>query len=564
MGELIELNPGPTSPLPLKVGAFGTFDKRLSKESDRTRAQNIVRDGAQVLADGLRTIDGKPVEVVWSPLMVQDEITADQLARMFIEQGVRALVCLPDTWAWPQKTLLSFLAHFPRKTPIGLTCGNAGPKPGVVFAHASCGALAQSGILMGLNVGTWPDTGIRPKMTPETAEAMLDWGQAAITYTGLRGRRVVEWGHDSMGMETALAHVIPTRTQFGLEITRMDMKLLADLLQKDDGYDKSELKGLEDWMYEKLGDRIQIRDEADKERFKTMLKMYLIVRNIMEEVNAIGGGFMSQLPWGSDPRGTPLPVADAMESLFNSTFDHRGPKPPTPYATEKDTQGLLTMIFFTGLSGGGPPLFMDFRKVWEPWEIKKVAREMGIPYEGEPWAERGFVDGDNSGSASFDWAEKPGASPDECMARISMPQADPDYFPGRGNSVTFFTPGGVEGVAGRLAYFQPTDEFTLFWDDAETFELPEPLAEKVASTSTKEWPHTFVGFKRANMGQAKQFGCPANHFKLIANLMPARVEHFLDISGIRNMNAIAWPEIREGHRPVPLIKMLNGAVPPAP
>ena len=48
---------------------------------------------------------------------------------------------------------------------------------------------------------------------------------------------------------------------------------------------------------------------------------------------------------------------------------------PLPFATEADVQGLLTMLFFTWLSGGNPPLFMDFRKVWEPWEIEALADE---------------------------------------------------------------------------------------------------------------------------------------------------------------------------------------------
>ena len=38
------------------------------------------------------------------------------------------------------------------------------------------------------------------------------------------------------------------------------------------------------------------------------------------------------------------------------------------------------------------------------------------------------------------------------MSNVAMPRADPDYFPGGGNSVTFVTPGGIEGIAGRLAY----------------------------------------------------------------------------------------------------------------
>jgi len=104
------------------------------------------------------------------------------------------------------------------------------------------------------------------------------------------------------------------------------------------------------------------------------LAMYLIIRNLMADLNAVGGGFMSQLEWGSDLRGVPLPVADVIESFFNSTFDHNGRKAPLPYATEADVQGLLTMLFMTYLSGGNPPLFMDFRKVWESWEIVELAK----------------------------------------------------------------------------------------------------------------------------------------------------------------------------------------------
>ncbi len=50
-------------------------------------------------------------------------------------------------------------------------------------------------------------------------------------------------GHDSMGMETALAHIFPTRKQFGIEITRLDMKQLADMLNKK-AYQEKELKDL--------------------------------------------------------------------------------------------------------------------------------------------------------------------------------------------------------------------------------------------------------------------------------------------------------------------------------
>ncbi len=410
------------------IGVFVAGDPRIDEPS-RQRCRNICKMVASALADRVKLPDGTPAKVVWAPILVDGEAQADIVAKQFQDAGVKVLVCAPDTWAFPQLSVISLLQQFPKDTPINFTCGNSGPKPGVVFAHAINGAVMQYGKMSHLNVGSWPDTGLDPQMTEGTAQALVDWAQAALATQALKGRRVVIFGHDSMGMETALAHIIPTRRQFGIEITRLDMKLLADMLNKK-AYNAEELKALRAFISDHLGDRLDIKDDAQSGRFDQSLALYLIARDLLRDLNAVGGGFMSQLEWGSDPRGIPLPVADAMESFFNSTFDHNGRKVPTPFATEADVQGLLTMLFFSALTGGQPPLFADFRKVWEPWEVKTLADRIGytLPQDAA-WAQKGFVDGDNSGSASLDWAAAPGASIAEIMAGVSMPQADPATSP---------------------------------------------------------------------------------------------------------------------------------------
>jgi len=540
------------------IGVFVAGDPRIDEES-RQRCRNIVKMAADILAQRVKLPDGSPARVVWSPVLVDGEPQADLVARQFLDAGVKVLVCTPDTWAFPQLSVISLLQQFPKDTPINFTCGNSGPKPGVVFSHAINGALAQYGRLAHLNVGTWPDTGMHPVMTESTAQAMVDWAFAAVTTQALKGRRVVIFGHDSMGMETALAHVLPTRRQFGIEITRLDMKLLADMLNKK-AYDAEELKAMRAFVDKHLGSRLELRDEADSERFNQSLALYLIVRDLLKDLNAVGGGFMSQLEWGSDLRGIPLPVADAMESFFNSTFDHNGRKVPLPFATEADVQGLLTMLFFSALTGGNPPLFMDFRKVWERWELEALAEQVGVELpENELWAQKGLVDGDNSGSASFDWAARPGASVEEIMSKVSMPLADEHYFPGLGNSVTFVSPGGLEGIAGRLTYSSLSDTFGLSWDEATTAEVPEKLAKALCQATTAEWPHTFVVPKYATMGEYKHYA-PANHFHMIQGLSPARLEYWMDLNNV--LSQASWaarPAYIEGvDRPIPLLYLLNG------
>jgi len=541
------------------IGVFATCDPRIDEPS-RRRARNIVAMAADVMASQVKMPDGRPVRLVWTDLLVDGEAQADQVARSFRAQGVSILVCTPDTWAFPQLGLISLLAHFPSDTPINLTCGNSGPKPGVVFTHAASGALAQSGRLCHINVGNWPDEGLNPQVSEATATALVDWCYAALTFQGLKGRRLVIFGHDSMGMETALAHVIETRAAFGLEITRLDMKLPADMLKKG-AYSKSELRDLRGWIDRHLGRRLELPRPADSNRFNQSLAMYLIARDLVQELGAVGGGFMSQLEWGSDQRGIPLPVADVMESLFNSTFDHRGRKPVVPYATEADVQGLLTMLFFTWLSGGEPPLFMDFRKVWEAWELKDLAVRLKVKgLDGSTrWERKGLVDGDNSGSASFNWAGRPGQKPAALMKRIAMPLADKNYFPGLGNSVSFVTPGGIEGIAGRLAWSALSRMFAMVWDEAVTVDLPPKLERAVCKASTPDWPHTFVVPKYASMVEYKQYA-PANHFHMTWKLKSARLQYWMDLANV--LSVTPWqakPRFIEGtDRPLPLLYVING------
>jgi len=214
----------------------------------------------------------------------------------------------------------------------------------------------------------------------------------------------------------------------------------------------------------------------------------------------------------------------------------------------------------TYLSGGNPPLFMDFRKVWEPWEITTLAKKLKVKLTGkELWATRGFVDGDNSGSASFNWAAKPGAATSTCMKNVAMPLADEFYFPGGGNSVTFVTPAGIEGIAARMAYSGECDLFSMVWDEASTTEMPAELAKAVANTSTPTWPHTWVVPKYATMAEYKQYA-PANHFHMTWDLKPARLQHWMDMTNV--LSVAPWterPAYRPGiDRPQPLTHLLCG------
>jgi L-fucose/D-arabinose isomerase len=101
--------------------------------------------------------------------------------------------------------------------------------------------------------------------------------------------------------------------------------------------------------------------------------------------------------------------------------------------------------------------------------------------------------------------------------------------------------------------------FSLIWDEACTTDLPKPLAEAVANTSTVTWPHTWIVPKYATMMEYKHYA-PANHFHASWNLAPARLQYWMDMTNV--LSVAPWsqrPAWLEGvDRPLPMLYLLNG------
>ncbi|MFW5751129.1 MAG: hypothetical protein ACOCZK_05725 [Planctomycetota bacterium] len=527
------------------VGLFAPCDPRIDADS-RTRALNIVTMTGNILK-GIKLPLKQRLGIYVASRAVEGEADADAVAAEFKTNGVEAICIVPDTWFYPGRTALALTAHFPRSTPICFLAGNNAPKPGVVGVDAGVGAYAQTGILTHAIIGNMPETGMNPEFDDTTKGEILDLVWAMVAAVWLRGKRVVCADVDSMQMETALNSVHAARRYLGIESTRESMKLFADMLRDDKGYDKAELKELYAWVTEKQwknriftkaeqisakGKSIYTQPEkhsadkltkAQQEKLKEELKLYLCLRDYMASVNAIGGGWTSQLAWGSDLRGTPMACADIAEALFNSTFDHTGKKPVLPFGTENDFQGLLTMVCYAALTGGEPTLFADYRKVYEPWEIQRKADELGVTLDPQAaYMQLGCVDMDNSGSGSLDWAT------DSYLFEVYG-----HYFPGGGFSTGFLSPGGIDCLAGRLAYSDVNGMYTMVCDEAMSVDLPEPIAEAFMHASNYTWPHTWLTFKNVP-ASINKYCCPANHIHMVQRLPKRRWQYFSDYTNILN------------------------------
>ena len=93
---------------------------------------------------------------------------------------------------------------------------------------------------------------------------------------------------------------------------------------------------------------------------------------------------------------------------------------------------------------------MDFRKD-EPNEIKEYAKQNRVKLSGKSiWEKKGFVDGVNSGSASFDWAALPGTPHNEIIGKLVFQKLLNIFL--HGKFCSFYISCRIEGIAARLAY----------------------------------------------------------------------------------------------------------------
>ena len=87
------------------IGVFAPCDFRIDEPS-RQRTANIIKMTADTIASRVKLVDGTPVKVVYSDVLIDGEKQDDVVARQFEAAGVNNLVGVPDTWSLQHTTLL--------------------------------------------------------------------------------------------------------------------------------------------------------------------------------------------------------------------------------------------------------------------------------------------------------------------------------------------------------------------------------------------------------------------------------------------------------------------------
>ncbi len=528
------------------------------REAAMAKQEKRVLSGMRMVAEYIQGefahIDGKPSHVVVADELIKDAASARRVGRQLRLDGVEVLVCYDDVWAYPgelEGMLLQNISY--GQIPVAHVSGNSAQWPGVVYACAATGMLAQSGYFCHRIVGDVVESGGKPVDLSAGLKADLtDWLAAATTFADMWGSTYASLGGHSMNMETGLAHVIPARRYLGLNTIHIDMMEIQGRI--DAGrYDK-EAGSVVRWLEKMMPGRIHLESpHGDRQEglgtLEYQCKMYLAMTEIMEEIGATVGGFQGQRQWTDY-----LPTGDVPEALLNDMFDHRGKKVPMGFATENDFNRAVTQRICVGLSRGLPALFAAFRKAYFAGDA--LLGENATAADRKLFEESGGVaDFCNSGDHPPYWSALNEEDAAANYAGVSLWPVVGSYFPGGGFSVEF-NAAECDALFCGLA-MRPDGAFVMQGSLGRSAKLSKKLSTAINSASDVTWPHLYAVFGDDIKEVVDTWSC--NHAVVMQAKEPEAARRRLQYwSDIARVGLCGYDSVTRGGRSVPLQYQMYG------
>ncbi len=537
------------------IGVSAVIDGR---EAAMQKQQARVKKGLSMVADFIDRefyhIDGRPSAVFVAGELVRDAASARRVGRSMRENGVEVLVSFDDVWAYPgelEGMLLANIAY--GQLPVAHVSGNSARWPGVVYACAATGMLAQSGYFCHRIVGdVIEEDGAPVRLSDGLKGDLIDWLSAATTFADMWGTPYASFGGHSMNMETGLAHVMPARRFFGVNTIHIDMMEIRGRIES--GRYEDESKSMLEWLKRRMPGRIHVENpHGDKtgslDTLQYQCKMYIAIKEIMAELGATVGGFQGQRQWTDY-----LPTGDVPEAILNDLFDHTGAKTPVAFATENDFNRGLTQRILLGLSRGRPPLFADFRKAYfkdDPLlevNASSADREIIDRYGG-------IVDFCNSGNHPPYWAGLDARRVTRNYENVHLWPVIDSYFPGGGFSVEFNAVPCRTLFAGLA--MRPDAAFVMQASMGASVALSEQLSAAVNKASDVTWPHLYGVFEDSLKEVVETWSC--NHLVVMqaddGESARRRLQYWADIARV---GIVAYQSVTRSGRSVPLQYQMYG------
>jgi L-fucose isomerase len=502
-----------------KIGIRPILDGRWggTREGMEEQTRNMAVAAKQLIQSHLRYSDGTPVQCV----IAQDNIgggeEAARCALQFAAENVCATLSVTPCWCYGSETF--DMDPMTIKAVWGL---NATERPGAVYLAAVLAAHAQRGLpafsIYSRDVQDADDS----RIPGDVQEKILKFVKCALAVGEMRHKSYVNIGSVSMGIAGSHCDPLFFQKYLGMRDEWVDMTEVLRRMALDI-YDPAEYEMALAWTKANCPEgfdpnegkelhpiKVKSRVIPKEKTWEFMVKHHLIVRDILfgnpklaelgwnEEAlgrNAIAGGFQGQRMWSDW-----LPNADFIEAIMASTFDWRGPRRPTAFATENDTLNAVSMLFGTLLTHTAP-CFHDVRTYWSPLAVERVT---GQAPQGA--AQDGFIHLINSGATALDATgcsrderNQPTMKPfwqmtqadiDACLRATDWCPATTDDFRGGGFSSHFRTQHEMPVTMLRVNLIDGLGP-ALQVAEGRTVVLEDAIHDSLDARTNPSWPTTW-------------------------------------------------------------------------
>ncbi|AKK11947.1 L-fucose isomerase [Corynebacterium uterequi] len=486
--------------------------RRGVRESLEDKTMDMARVAADLISSQLRYADGEPVEVIVASETIGRAGEAARVAEEFSTENICAELTVTPCWDYVTEVI-----DMNPRIQHAVWGINGTERPGAVTLAAAMSAYAQFGVpafgMYGYDVKDADDE----EIPAEVREQILRYARAAVAIGQLKGKNYLQMGSQCMGIAGSMVDRGFFKNYLGLGVESVDM-IEIDRRIALGIFDPKTYDTAREWVRRNLvqgEDIVNLEEdflspEQTEQQWDYVTKMLIIAEDLLhgnpvlaelgfpEEAaghNAIVGGFQGQRQW-TDYK----PNADLMETFLNTTFDWRGPRQTTTFATENDTLNGATMLLGHLLTNKSQ-MFSDVRTYWSPAAVKRVTGHVldGIAADG-------FLDLRNSGATTLDatgamtdaegnpvFKEFWNVTEDDqaaALAATTFHPANKPYFRGGGFSTHFATRGGMPVTMARinlLAGIGPVLQIAEGW----TVELPDEARSIIEKRTDPAWPTTF-------------------------------------------------------------------------
>lgn len=367
---------------------------------------------------------------------------AREAAAALRAQGVSGVILNVPVFAFPNFALIAALKGLGPYLAIAPVNGRL---PGLGGLLAAVNFLHQNGIACEKVWGNPEDA--------EIAKKLRVFCRASRAFSGLQGSVYGLFGGRSIGMGTGAANPDLWIRKFGVDIEHVDQ---LEIIRRAHLIPRERVDTAFAWVSDNVGRIKYDGDKLTEDTLRLQIACHAAIKEIVAErkMDFIGVKCHYEL---SEYQITQCLSA----ALMNDPYDWDGPKEPTVFSCEADSDGALTMQIMKLLSGL-PTMFVDFRHFDE---------------------QEGVFAFCNCGAVASWYAER-GNRPQDNLRSVTLHPLIPKYA-GKGCHVQFMAKEG-EMTFGRLTHSGDDYRLTVF--KGNIVRLP---VEKLEETCP-QWPHAYV------------------------------------------------------------------------